>query len=73
MKATLEFDLDDPDDRMNHLRCIKSSEMALCFWELVHNFWRKWKHDEKSLDLNSMQDEINNLLNKYNIDVDELA
>jgi len=29
MKATLEFDLNDPDDRMAHFRCVKSLDMAI--------------------------------------------
>jgi len=34
MKATLEFDLLDPDGRMDHMRCIKSLDMALVLWEI---------------------------------------
>ncbi len=29
MKATLEFNLNDPDDRREHLRCVKSTDMAI--------------------------------------------
>jgi hypothetical protein len=35
--ATLTFDLNDIDDRMEHLRCVNSSNMASAIWELVHN------------------------------------
>ena len=37
MKATLEFDLNDPDDRMAHLRCVKSLDMAIALFEILHN------------------------------------
>ena len=37
MKATLEFDLNDPDDRMEHFRCVKSLDMALALFEILHN------------------------------------
>lgn len=37
MKATLRFDLDDPDDRMAHFRCVKSLDMALVLFEILHN------------------------------------
>jgi hypothetical protein len=37
MKATLEFDLDDPEDRMAHFRCVKSLDMALVLFEILHN------------------------------------
>lgn len=37
MTATLEFNLDNPDDRMAHLRCVTSLEMALVIFECLHN------------------------------------
>jgi len=37
MKATLEFDLNDPDDRMEHFRCVKSLDMAIVLFEILHN------------------------------------
>lgn len=37
MKATLTFNLDDPDDRMAHYRCTKSLDMALALFEILHN------------------------------------
>ena len=36
-KATLEYNLDDVDDEMAHLRAIKSLDMALVLWELAYN------------------------------------
>ena len=37
MKAILEFDLDDKEDRMAHLRCIKSLDMALLIFHFQYN------------------------------------
>lgn len=34
MKATLEFDLDQPEDVMAHLRCVKATSMMVTLWEL---------------------------------------
>lgn len=34
MKAILEFDLNEPEDEMAHLRCVKSLEMMLVLWEI---------------------------------------
>ncbi len=34
MKAILEFDLDNPDDKMSHLRCVKATEMMITLWEI---------------------------------------
>jgi hypothetical protein len=36
-KAILEFDLNDPEDAMAHLRAVKSLDMALVLWEMAHN------------------------------------
>lgn len=36
-KAILEYDLNDSDDEMAHLRAIKSLDMALVLWELTYN------------------------------------
>ena len=36
-KAILEFDLADPDDRLEHKRAIASLDMALALWQIVTN------------------------------------
>jgi hypothetical protein len=40
MKAKLEFDLDDMDDKMAHERCVKATDMALVLWEITTNSHR---------------------------------
>ena len=32
MKAKLEFDLNDSEDKMSHMRCVKSTDMAIVFF-----------------------------------------
>jgi len=73
MKATLEFDLENHEDKMAHLRCIKSSDMTGFIWELQHNFWRKWKHDEDNFTLDNYKEELLKLLEEYSINVGELT
>jgi hypothetical protein len=34
MIAKLKFNLDDPDDKMSHLRCIKATEMMVTLYEM---------------------------------------
>jgi hypothetical protein len=46
MKATLEFNLDDPDDRMAHLRCVKALDMALALFEINYNLRKKVERDD---------------------------
>ena len=39
--ATLTFDLTDTDDRQEHLRCVKSLDMALVIWDIVYEIKKK--------------------------------
>jgi hypothetical protein len=36
-KAILEYDLNDPDDVMAHMRAIKALDLALVLWEITYN------------------------------------
>jgi len=72
MKAILEFDLDDHDEAKRHLRCVHSTDMAAFIWELNHNFWRKWKHDETDFNLDNYKEALSELMADHNIDIDNL-
>lgn len=48
MKAKLEFDLDEHDDKMSHLRCIKSLDMALILWEIRVNMRKRLEHEAEA-------------------------
>lgn len=73
MKGILEFDLDDRDDEMAMKRAMKSSDMASFIWELKHNFWREWKHDDSDFNLETCREALNGLLDDYNIHPEELT
>jgi hypothetical protein len=45
-KATFTFDMDDQDDRLEHLRHTKSLSMAVTLWEIRREFRAKLKHSE---------------------------
>jgi len=72
MKAILEFDLDNIEDKMDHLRCVHATDMAGFIWELKHNFWRKWKHNESDFTLDNYKEALCDLMNEHNIDIDNL-
>jgi len=59
MIAVLEFDLDNHEDRMAHLRCIKSLEMAIALFEIKHNSHRHVDSVEKYQE--NIDDAIGNL------------
>ena len=73
MKATLKFDLENQEDKRSHMRCVKSLDMASFIWELQHNFWRKWKHDDSDFNLETYKEALSEMLDEYNINPDELT
>lgn len=77
-KAKIEYDLDDPDDRLSHLRAIKSLDMALALWSIVHNTKKglEWSLEGKELDkydtLELVFEKIHEILDEHNVNTDEL-
>lgn len=83
MEAILKFNLNDQEDNASHMRCVKSNDMAFVLFDLLHNTRNKIEHIiELAEDRNETMDahdgmelmyqEIYGLLEKYNVDVDEL-
>jgi len=76
--ATLEFNLNDPDDRMEFTRCNKSLDMALALWELSHNTKKGlgYSMEGKEMDqyetLTFVFDRIYEIINDHNINLEEL-
>lgn len=78
MKATLEFDLTTYEQRTEHLRCIKATNMYLALWEFMVNS-KKRLEDREYSECSSVYDgidecfaEMQKLLELQNIDLDEL-
>jgi hypothetical protein len=72
-KGILEYDLTNADDEMAMKRAMKSTDMAMFIWELKHNFWRKWKHDDTNFNLDTYRESLGELLEEHNINIDELT
>ena len=80
MKAKLQYDLNDPDDRMAHLRAVKSLDMASALFEITRNLRknviRKFEDDDREYDvfdgIQEVFDRIYEILGDNNIDIDEL-
>lgn len=66
MKVT--FESEDPQEIK---RLAKSSDMAYFIWELVHNGWRDFSHTD--YDSKPAWKKIHELLEEYNIDIDDLT
>ena len=74
MKAILEFNL--PEDNTEYLTTIKSADMANFIFELVYNTKKKLFESTGDLEVEEGIDitfqKIYELLEKHNIDIDEL-
>lgn len=53
MKAKLEFDLNDSDDRRAHLRCVKSEDMASVLFQILSNMEKQVRWEIESLEADS--------------------
>ena len=62
MKARLKFDLDDKYDRMAHLRCVKSSDMANVLFEVTHNLKKQLEDDGETGYNAGIEDTINRII-----------
>jgi hypothetical protein len=77
-KATLKYDLSDPDDFIAHLRAIKSLDMALAIWNIVHNTKKNLHRTIGETDLSpddvidEVYKKIYEILDDHNIDSEEL-
>ena len=79
MKAVMEFDLDDRDDKYRFIRCNKSLEMAIVIFEFLYN---THKRVERELDadedigryatLELVYTKFRELLEERHIDIDDL-
>jgi hypothetical protein len=80
MKAKLHYDLNDPNDRMAHMRAVKSLDMASALFDITRNLRkhveRKFENDDKEYDVfdgvQEVFDRIHEILGDNNIDIDEL-
>jgi hypothetical protein len=77
-KATLTFDLDDRDDRIEFERMMKARDMAMALWELDMNGYRKFtKYNERQEGayqegIEEVFEYIRELLKEHQIDVEQL-
>lgn len=77
MKAILTYDLSDPDDIHNHLLAVKSIDMSIVLFEIIHNLRKKCEYicdEQKKGDMYDgveiVFNEIWELLNENNISGD---
>jgi hypothetical protein len=75
MKAILEFNLDELDDRMAHLRCVKSTGMAIVLFDVIYNLRKKAENaplEDGKTELDYFYELFNAELEAQGINIDEL-
>jgi hypothetical protein len=81
MKAKLIYNLNNPDDRMAHLRAIKSMDMASALFEITTNLKKRIENRYENIDntnndvfdgIDAVFEEIYNVIKDNDIDIDEL-
>jgi len=67
MKATLEFDLDDPNDRLAHIRCTKATDIYIVLNKIANEIFRPArKHGYSDKNLEELFDKCpNDVVVKY--------
>lgn len=79
MKASLEFDLDNPDDRIKHLVAIKSQDLLYVIRDYFNHLRTIIKHNSDELPEEVVEtyiderDTLLRILNEHGINLDELA
>lgn len=68
MEAVLKFNLNDPDDRMSHMRCVKATDMAIVLFEITHNLQKQCEGKGEEY----IFEQICDLLDEHGIIVNEI-
>lgn len=80
-KGILKFNISDPDENQDFKRAVKSFDMAMALWDILQ-LRKKMENrfdgqDNTNNDvfdgIEEMANEISTILEKYNIDIDELV
>ena len=73
MEAIIKFDLNDPDDIKDHLRCIKALDMACALWE-IRNMRKEleWMEEQGQISSEEVMTKILEHFDNHNINVEEL-
>ena len=78
MKAKLKYNLDDADDRVSHLRAVKSLDLTICLYDLDQDLRSKTKcaPDSMSEDTYKAYEDtrttLHQLMSKYSLSFDDL-
>lgn len=80
-KAILKFDLNDFDDRIAHLRAVKSLDLSMAIWDILQlrkTMERRFENTENTNNdvfdgIDAMGDGILEILDEHGIKIDDLV
>jgi hypothetical protein len=77
-KAILEFNLDEQDDQVAHMRALKSTDLALSLWDIDQYLRSQTKYAADSISpevftcLIDIRDKLHEIMSNHSINLDEL-
>lgn len=78
MTAELKFDLNDPDDIVSHMRCVKALDLMIMLWDVEQELRRLTKYAPDSMSqetydqLEKLREWFYETLNERDISIDNL-
>jgi hypothetical protein len=80
-KAILKFDLNDFEDRMAHLRAVKSLDLSMAIWDILQlrkTMERRYENTDNTNNdvfdgIEAMSVGISEILDEYGIKIDDLV
>ena len=70
MKAILEFDLNEPDEREEHLRCVRALDLCLVLWDFDQILRSEIKYNDK--DWQEVRDKLTEIMDEHGVNLDDL-
>ena len=67
----LKFDLDDWDDKQEHLRCVKSLDLALTLFDFDQWLREQYKYNDKEYCFD-IREQLRETMDEYGVNLDEL-
>lgn len=71
-KGILEFNLDNPDDEVAHVRAVKAKDMALAIHRIEQLSFHTREENQENEQLIDFLDSINRVLDQYDINTENL-
>jgi len=62
MKAKIEFDLSEPEDRTEHEQAVNGWKYSMVLYELDQELRRIWKYEDKNFERNVLAEELRDWL-----------